>query len=256
MLTHPTLHKLEQLRFTGMARALRDQLAQPESEQLDFLERLGLLVDREASVREDLRLKARLRRAQLRQQACVEDLDYRTGRGLDRQLMLHLAGCAWIRRHYNVVITGPTGVGKSFVACALAHKACLEGFTARYHRLPRLLEDLAIARGDGRYLKVLKQLARVDVLVLDDWGLTRLTASQQQDLLELLDDRHQRRSTIATSQLPVGHWHEAMANPTLADAILDRLIHNAHRIDLAGGSMRQHLSDVASDLHQSVHERT
>lgn len=251
MLTHPTLDKLEALRFYGMAAALREQLAHRESEQLDFLERLGLLVDREATVREDQRLKSRLRRAHLRQQACVEDLDYRTGRGLDRLLIRSLSSCDWVRRHLNVVVTGPTGVGKSFVACALAHKACLEGFSVRYYRLPRLLEDLALARGDGRYLKILKQIARLQVLVLDDWGLTTLTSLQQQDLFELLDDRHQRSSTIATSQLPLHLWHESMENPTLADAILDRLIHNAHRIALKGDSMRKHLAKMADVTEQS-----
>lgn len=247
MLTHPLLDKLDTLRFTGMARALREQLQMPEIEDLSFLDRLGLLIDREATEREDRRLQSRLRRAGLRQQACLEDLDYSAGRGLDRALMLQLASCDWIRRHQNVLITGPTGVGKSFVACALAHRACLEGYGARYHRLPRLLEDVELARGDGRYLKLLKQLSKIDVLVLDDWGLVHLTANQQRDLLELLDDRHERRSTIATSQLPLASWHEAMTDPTLADAILDRLIHTAHRLDLRGDSMRrQH-----SSLHQS-----
>lgn len=251
MLTHPTLEKLDQLRFKGMASALREQLERSDSDRLDFMERLGLLVDREAAFRYNERLKSRLRRAHLRQQACIEDLDYRSGRGLDKRLVLHLAGCDWIRKHQNVVITGATGVGKSFLGCALAHKACLEGFTVRYFRLPRLLEDLAISRGDGRYLKLLKQMSRFEVLVLDDWGLMPLTTPQQQDLLELLDDRHQVRSTIATSQLPVKNWHEAMDNATLADAILDRLVHNAHRIALAGGSMRKHLSTVSSLRHES-----
>lgn len=216
----------------------------PQTDKLNFLERLGLLVDREMTEREDRQLKSRLRRAQLRQNACIEDLDYRKGRGLDRSVIQHLGSCDWVRRHHNVVVTGATGVGKSFVACALAHRACLEGFGAKYHRLPRLLEDIEIARGDGRYLKLLKQLSKVDVLVLDDWGLTRLSVTHQRDLLELLDDRHQVRSTIATSQLPLEHWHEAMADPTLADAILDRLIHNAHKLTLNGESMRKTLSDL------------
>lgn len=247
MLTHPTLEKLEQLRFHGMAGALREQLQTPDMTGLSFDERLGLLVDREMTDREDRRLKSRLRRAKLRQQASMEDLDYSARRGLDKQLLLHLASCDWVRRHHNVIVTGATGVGKSYVACALAHKACLLGFGALYHRLPRLLEDLELARGDGRYLKLLRQLSKVDVLVLDDWGLIRLTGAQQRDLLELLDDRHGVHSTIATSQLPLGNWHETMANPTLADAILDRLIHNAHRIALTGESMRKQ----RSDLHQS-----
>ena len=244
MLTHPTLVKLEQLRFTGMAGALREQLQTPEVDQLSFLERLGLLVDREMTEREDRRLKSRLRRAGLRQQASMEDLDYRGARGLDRQVMFKLAACEWIRRKQNVVITGPTGVGKSFIACALAHKACLEGHGALYARLPRLLEDLELSRGDGRYLKLLKQFSKIDVLVLDDWGLTHLRATQQRDLLELLDDRHEMRSTIATSQLPLSAWHEAMTDPTLADAILDRLIHNAYRIELKGESMRKQRSEL------------
>jgi DNA replication protein DnaC len=244
MLTHPTLAKLEQLRLSGMARALREQEQRPEVDRLGFLERLGLLVDREATEREDQRLRTRLKQARLRQNASMEDLLYEAGRGLDRPLMQQLATCDYVRRHHNILITGPTGAGKSFVGCALAHKACLEGYTALYHRLPRLLEDLEVARGDGRYMKLLRALARVDVLVLDDWGLVRLPSAQQRDLLEILDDRYRVRSTIATSQLPLEHWHEAMADPTLADAVLDRLVHTAYTIRLQGDSMRKQLSDL------------
>lgn len=244
MLNHPTLDKLDQLRFTGMQRALKQQMGDPDMEQLPFMERLGLLVDREMTERENKKLQGRLSRAHLRQQVCIEDIDYRRGRGLDRGLIMQLSTCEWIKRHRNLIITGATGVGKSFVACALAHKACLEGYRALYTRLPRLLEDLEIARGDGRYLKLLKQLTRVDVLVLDDWGLTKLKTLQLRDLLELLDDRHQTRTTIATSQLPISHWHEMMADPTLADAILDRLVHSAHRIELQGESMRKQLANL------------
>lgn len=179
----------------------------------------------------------------------MEDLDYRTGRGLDKKLMLHLAGCDWVRRHHNIVITGATGVGKSFVACALAHKAALEGHSVLYHRLPRLADEMQLARGDGRYIKLLGSLSRVDVLILDDWGLARLMAPQQRDLLELLEERHMRRSTIVMSQFPVENWHEAMADPTLADAILDRLVHNAHHINLRGESMRKQLSDLTHSGH-------
>jgi len=249
MLNHPTLERLEELRLTGMAKAFRDQLETADISNLTFEDRLGLLVDREATEREDRRLKTRLRKARLRQTASIEDLDYRTGRGLDKKLILHLASCDWVRRYHNIVITGPTGVGKSFVACALAHKATLSGYGSLYHRLPRLLEDIQLSRGDGRYIKLLKSLSRIDVLVLDDWGLAQLTPPQQRDLLELLDDRHMRKPTIVTSQLPIDHWHEAMADPTLADAILDRLVHNAHHINLRGESMRKQLSD----LHQSGH---
>lgn len=252
MLNTATIERLDELRLIGMARALREQIEMPEIEQLGFDERFGLLVDRELSERADRQLKRRLKHATLRQSACLADIDYRKTRGLDKRMILELASCDWIARHHNVIITGATGVGKSFVACALAHTACLEGYGAMYYRLPRLVEELQLARGDGRYLRLLKQLARVDVLLLDDWGLVRLTAPQQTDLLELLDDRHQRRSTIVTSQLPTDKWHEAMADPTLADAILDRLVHNAHRITLKGESMRKHVAD----LDQTGHMRT
>lgn len=244
MLTHPTIEQLEKLRFYGMADALRDQLNHPGIEQVAFMDRLGEMVDREANRRESIRLKSRLRRARLRQQACMQDIDYRMHRGLDRRLMLYLAGCDWIRQKQNVIITGPTGVGKSYIACALAHTACLKGFKVRYFRLQRMLEDVALARAEGRLLKLLRTLSRLSVLVVDDWGLKKVTSAQQDDLLEILDDRHQVSSTIATSQLPVERWHQAMENPTLADAILDRLVHNAHRIQLTGDSMRKQMANV------------
>lgn len=232
-MTYPaTFDQLTQLRFHGMARALRDQLAQPDIERLSFLERLGLLLSQEISDRESRSLAARLSRAKLHQGACMEEIVYRASRGLDQRQRLQLASCDWIRKHLNGIITGPTGTGKSFLACALAHKACLEGFRARYHRLPRLLEELSLARADGRYLKLLNQLSRLDVLILDDWGLFQITSTQQEDLFQLLDDRIQKRSTIATRQFPVEHWHQTMANPTLADAWLDRLVQPAYRIEL------------------------
>ena len=242
---HSTIDQLETLRFHGMASALRDQLAQPDIERLSFIERLGLLLDRELSDRESRSLTARLRRARLHQNACMEEIDYRTARGLDPQQLLQLTSCKWIRRHLNVIITGPTGTGKSFLACALAHKACLEGYRVRYHQLPRLLEELSIARADGRYLKILKTLRNLDVLILDDWGLMQLSQPQQEDLFQLLDDRIQKRSTIATSQLPVEHWHQTMANPTIADALLDRLVQPAYRIELQGDSLRKQLTNTS-----------
>jgi DNA replication protein DnaC len=244
MLNHPTLEKLHTLRFTGMLKALEEQRAQPEIDRLSFEERLGLLVDRELVERENRRLQTRLRKAKLRQQASIEDIDYRARRGLDRSVVLRLAECRWIGAHQNVLITGPTGVGKSYLACALAHKACLSGYGALYTRLPRLLRELQIAKGDGRYSKELTKLSKIDLLVLDDWGLVKLTTAEQQDLLEVLEDRHGVRSTIVTSQVPVEHWHDTMTCPTLADAILDRLIHAAYRLELSGESLRREQADL------------
>jgi DNA replication protein DnaC len=184
-------------------------------------------------------MTSRLRRAKLRHAAILEDLDYRNSRGLDKGLIQSLAGCQWVKDHLNVLITGPTGVGKTWLACALAHKACREGYTAQYVRLARLLRELTIAKGDGQYSKLLTGLAKVDVLILDDWGLMKLSAENRRDLLEVLEDRHGRRSTIATSQLPIEEWHGVIGDATLADAILDRLVHNAYKINLRGESMRK-----------------
>ena len=239
MLTYPTLDKLQRLKFTGMAAALAEQMNTPDIEELAFEERLGLLIDREITERENRRLSSRLRRARLKHNAAIEDIDYRHPRGLDKSLIQSLAACQWVKEHLNILITGPTGVGKTWLACALAHKACREGYTAQYLRLPRLLQELAIAKGDGRYPKLLATLAKTDVLILDDWGLAKLTPDNRRDLLEILEDRHGARSTLATSQLPIEKWHDIIADPTLADAILDRLVHNAYKINLKGGSMRK-----------------
>lgn len=239
MLTHPTEQALQALRLNGMLKALEDQRRMPEIQELSFEERLGLLVDREVTERENRRLGSRLKMARLRLNASVEDITYRPARGLDKPLLLSLASCRWIAEHQNVLVTGPTGVGKSYIACALAQKVCREGYTALYFRLPRLLQDIGIARADGRYAKLLHTLAKTDLVVLDDWGLAPLTDQHRHDLLELLDDRYARRSTLVTSQLPVDNWHDALGHPTLADAILDRLVHNAHRIAMKGGSMRK-----------------
>lgn len=239
MLTHPLFEKLTQLRLLGMLTALKELMNTSDCDRLSFEDRLGLLVDREITARENRQLAARLKKAKLRQSACVEDVDFRHRRGLDQALFLQLAQCTWIKEHHNVLIIGPTGVGKTYLACALAHKACREGYAALYFRLPRLLQDLTLARGDGRYTSLLKSIARADLIVLDDWGLKGFTADQQHDLLEVLEDRHGLRSTLITSQLPTEHWHELITNPTVADAICDRLVHNGYRITLKGESMRK-----------------
>jgi DNA replication protein DnaC len=239
MLTHPTLEKLQALRLTGMLKGLEEQLHMTGLEDLGFAERLGLLVDREMTERENRRLKDRLAKARLRQAAVVEDVDLRMPRGLDRSLFLSLCSCQWVSQHLNVLITGPTGAGKSFLACALAQKACREGFTAAYHRVPRLLSDLGTAKVDGRYSKLLANLARIDVLVLDDWGVHPVGDAQRRDLLEIMEDRYGCRSTVVTSQLPVDTWHGTLGDATLADALLDRLVHNAYQLKLKGESRRK-----------------
>lgn len=239
MLTHPTEQRLVALGLAGMAKALEDQRRQPDVASLSFEERLGLLVDREAIERENKRLVSRLKFAGLRQNAVVEDVDMKAARGLDKPLFARLAAGDWIDQHQNLIVIGPTGVGKSWIACALAHKACRDDRSVLYHRVPRLFEALALARGDGRHARLLKSIARTQLLILDDWGLANLTPDQGRDLLEIIDDRHGRGSTIVTSQLPVEHWHEAIGNPTVADAILDRLVHNAHRLTLKGDSLRK-----------------
>lgn len=246
MLKHPTLDKLQALKFTGMVAALADQMAMPDIEELAFEERLGLLVDREITERENRRMANRLRRARLRHNAALEDIDYRSARGLDKGLIQSLAACQWVREHLNILITGPTGVGKTWLACALAQKACREGYTAQYIRLTRLLRELMVAKGDGCYPKLLANLAKVDVLILDDWGLVKLNAENRRDLLEVLEDRHGARSTVATSQLPIEEWHALIGDPTLADAILDRLVHNAYKINLIGESMRKRNAKLTS----------
>lgn len=247
MLTHPTLDKLHALKLTGMVQALSEQMTTPDITALSFEERLGLLVDREMTERDNRRLKTRLHKANLRQSACLEDLDYRPPRGLDKSLITRLALCQWIRDRHNVLITGPTGIGKTWIACALGHHACRQGFTTLYLRLPRLLQELPMAKGDGRYGKLMTTLSRTDLLLLDDFGLAPLHDEHRHDLLEVLEDRHDQRATIVTSQLPVEHWHEAIGDSTLADAILDRLGHNAYKIALKGDAMRKRLATSKTD---------
>jgi DNA replication protein DnaC len=230
-----------------MVRAFQEQMEMPNIDSLSFEERLGLLVDREMTERENRRLNTRLRKAKLRQGSCIEDIDYRHPRGLERSIMAKLQSCQWIKDHLNLLITGPTGTGKTFLACALAHKGCQEGYSAQYLRLSRMFQDLHIAKGDGRYGKLLTSYAKTDLLVLDDWGMSKLNQEQSHDILEILEDRHGLRSTLVTSQFPVKNWHELIGDPTLADAILDRLIHNAYKIDLKGESMRKKKSRLTKN---------
>jgi len=233
------LDQLTQLGLAGMAQAFAEIDASGDGAALTHADWLGLLVDREVTHRRDKHLAARLRYARLRHHAVVEDVDYRAPRGLDRALFHRLATGEWIDAHDNVILCGPTGVGKSWLACALGHKACRDNRSVLYQRVPKLFADLALARGDGRHARIMRSLNGPQLLILDDWGLDPLDAGARRDLYEILEERYSRRSTILTSQIPVDKWHEVIGDPTYADAILDRLVHNAHRIDLDGESLRR-----------------
>ena len=239
MLNHPTLDQIHQLGLAGMARAFTELHANPETPSLSHAEWLGLLLDREITVRRDKRLSTRLRHARLRHDAAIEDVDYRSARGLDRALFQKLIQGEWIDAHDNLVLSGPTGVGKSWLACALGHKACRDDRSVLYQRAPKLFTELALARAEGRHGRMIRTLGTVNLLILDDFGLAPLDASARHDLLEIVEDRYGRRATIITSQIPPAHWHELIGDPTYADAILDRLLHNAHRIELTGESLRK-----------------
>ncbi len=240
MLNQPTLEKLHALRLVGMAEAFRAQAEQPDLTQLSFEERFALLVDQQWTWKQNRALARRLAHARLRHRASVEDIDFRSPRGLDRALVRSLAqDSAWVRQHQNLFLIGPTGIGKSFLACALAEKACRDGFTAWYTRAAQLFRDLALARADGSLRRLFTRLAKVEVLLVDDWAMAPLADVERRDFLEICEDRYQMRSTVLTSQLPVAQWHAQIGDPTLADSILDRLVHHAHRIEMQGESMRK-----------------
>jgi DNA replication protein DnaC len=239
MLTTATLDKLHALNLMGMARAFQEQQGRADYQALTFEERLGLLVDREQQDRDNRRLERNLKAARLRSNACIENLDFHRSQGLERSLILSLAEAHWVNAHQGILIVGPTGVGKTYTACALAQAAIRRGHTALYLRAPRMLDELSVARVDGRLPRLLAAWARVSVLLIDDLGLQPLTNQQAADLLEVIEDRHQRRASILTSQLPIDHWYEALGEPTVADAIMDRLLDNAHRIELRGDSLRR-----------------
>ena len=239
MLTQPTIEKLNSMKLTAMAKAFADQMQCPDITQLTFEERFGLIVDHQMTDLENRRMQNRLKKAKLRLPASLEDLDFKQGRGLDRSTVMSLALNQWVTSHHNILVTGPTGAGKSYLACALAQKACRDGYATLYQRVPRLLQEIAVSRLDGRYAKLIAPITKCEVLILDDLLISPLTREEQRELLEIVEERYDRKATIVTSQLPVKAWHDAMQDPTLADAILDRLVHNAYKLELKGESMRR-----------------
>lgn len=239
MLNEQTFRFLSEMRMHGLARALREQLSSDEYDKLSFEERIGMLVDAEHADREARKLTRRLQQAKLREQACFEDLDYQHFRGLDKVTMRRLATGKWVSKHQNIILVGPTGVGKTYISCAVADQVCRLGMTAIYRRMPRLLNELLLARADGSYAKLLARFAKIDVLVIDDWGIAPLSDQERRDMLEVFEDRYGTRSTVIATQLPVDAWHRYIGEPTIADAIMDRLVHSAHRLELKGGSLRK-----------------
>lgn len=239
MLNQPTIEKLQHMKLHGMADAFRTQLEYPENAHLAFEERFGLLVDQQWLWKENRALAHRLRAAHFKERGVIEDIDYQHPRGLDRKLVRTLAAGEWVRQHQNILLIGPTGIGKSWLASALAQKACRDGFSVLHKRTAELFRELAVAHVDGSFGRLLMKLSRVDVLLLDDFAMAPLKDAERRDMLEIFDDRYQRRSTILTSQVPVPRWHEQIGDPSMADSILDRLVHNAYRIDLDGESIRK-----------------
>jgi len=246
MVSEETHRQLTEMKLYGLASSFSDYLQKTDKDELSYQERFGMMVDTEWTQRQQRRLNYRLSQAKLREQACVEDINYRHPRGLDRSVVQRLCSCKWISDHDNLTITGKTGLGKTWLACALANKACRLGYTSSYVRVPRMLQDIYVAHADGSYPKVMNKLAKPDLLILDDLGLSALSDTERRDLLEVIEDRQGRRSTIVTSQLKVKHWHEVIGEPTIADAILDRLVSNAHRIDLSGNSLRPKKEEASS----------
>lgn len=246
MLVHPTVERLRALGLAAMADTLVALQNNSEAADMSHADWLGLLVDQEATSRDNRRLSRRLTTARLRQAATIENVDFRTARGLDRGQFQALATNQWLRDHNHLAIVGPTGTGKSWLACALGHKACRDGYSVLYRRASRLFADLAQARGEGRLARLMTSLERISLIIIDDWGPESLTAEQRRDLLEIVDDRYDKGSLLITSQIPVAQWHEIIGDPTLGDAILDRVIHNAHRIELNGESLRRQTTDRKS----------
>ncbi len=239
MTNEETLRQLTEMKLYAFATSFREYLENTQQDELTFEERISFMVDREWSDRQERRLNRRLKSAKLREEACVEDINYRHPRGLDKSVMQRLIACKWVKNHENIIFTGKTGVGKTWLACALANKACRMGYTIKYERIPRLLEALYVAHADGTYPRAMNRLAKIDILVLDDFGLATLSDTERRDLLEVIEDRQKRKSTIFTSQLEVKHWHDIIGEPTVADAILDRLVSNSHKIKLSGKSLRR-----------------
>lgn len=239
MLLEQTVEKLSAMKLNAMLQTLQRCLNGSQERALTTEEILGMAVDAEWTAREDRKMQSRLRHAQLRQPACVEAIDYKRARGLDKTLMLELTSSRWVKNNQNVILTGKTGVGKSYIACALSHKACRDGYTAIYRRVPRLFDELANARADGSYAALTRRFAKADVLVLDDFGTHTLTAADRKELLELLEDRYGRASTVVTSQVDAGDWHAVIGDQTVADSICDRVVHNAYRMRLTGESIRK-----------------
>jgi DNA replication protein DnaC len=239
MLNQPTLEKLQSMKLHGMADAFRAQLETTHSSSLAFEERFAMLVDQQWLWKENRALARRLRSARLKEKGVVEDIDYQHPRGLDRKLIRTLATSEWVRQHQHILLLGPTGIGKTWLACALAQKACRDGFTILHKRAAELFRELAVAHVDGSFGRLLTRLSRIDILVLDDFAMAPLKDSERRDFLEICDDRYQRRSLILTSQMPVAHWHEQIGDVSVADSILDRVVHNAYRIELNGESMRK-----------------